>query len=653
VSYAAGIDVGTTFSAAATWRDGVATTVALGDRAATVPSVLFLRDDGVMLVGDAANRRAVTEPARVVREFKRRVGDGVPVVVGDEPFSAAHLTAQMVGWVAGKVAEREGGAADYVVLTHPASWGAHRLAVLAEAAATAGLPAAGLLPEPVAAGLYYASQQRVEPGALVAVYDLGGGTFDASLLRKTADAFELVGTPLGDDGLGGVDADQAVFDHLVRSVGAAWPAVADDDRAGMAGLAQAKAAVVEAKEALSSDTSASVPLVLPGLVTDIRMTRGELEALVAPLVARTVDLVRESCAAAGVRPDDLASVLLVGGASRMPLVAQMVTSELRRPVAVDAHPKYAVCLGAAIAAAARLHDTAPSALARHPASPRAPAPLAPVPPSAPPSAPPSPGPVPAPPAPAPAGPVGLPGLRIPPRPRRVPPPPGAPADPFAPAARTTPAAPPGPGVAVPAAAPGTPTPAAGAAGGPPGVDAPTDGGTVIVADLEDATLTAPSDLRLPPSRRPRERQLTLLDRDVRVVAHIGGASGDAAAERREQRRVAVIAAGAVVAVVAVLAAVLALGSGGDPAPAGPAGSGAAVSGPSTTSGARRRSSPPPSHPPRPVPRCGAWRRWAARWSPSAAAPTLPHRPRRGTRPTRAARGRPPRPPPAPAGAARC
>jgi molecular chaperone DnaK (HSP70) len=98
VSYATGIDIGTTFSAAATWRDGRAATVALGDRAATVPSVLFLREDGVMLVGEAAVRRAVSEPLRVVREFKRRVGDYVPVVLGDRHFSAAELTAQVVRW---------------------------------------------------------------------------------------------------------------------------------------------------------------------------------------------------------------------------------------------------------------------------------------------------------------------------------------------------------------------------------------------------------------------------------------------------------------------------------------------------------------------------------------------------------------------------
>jgi actin-like ATPase involved in cell morphogenesis len=376
VTYAVGIDVGTTFSAAATWRDGRAATVALGDRAPTVPSVLFLRDDGVMLVGEAAVRRAVTEPLRVVREFKRRIGDTVPVVLGGRRFDAAQLTAHMVRWVVDKVSEREGGPPDYAVLTHPASWGQHRLSLLADAAAHAGLPHAGLLPEPVAAGLYYASQQRVPAGALLAVYDLGGGTFDATLLRKSATSFEIVGSPRGDDRLGGVDMDQAVLDHVVRTMGDRWPDAGLDDPALLPGLAQVRAAAVDAKEALSSDTHATVPVVLPGCTGDVRIVRSELERMVAPVVLRTVDLVRQTCLSAGVGPDELDAVLLVGGASRMPLVAELVTDELGRPVVVDAHPKYAVCLGAAIAAAARVEgrDPAPAAPAPPPPVPPAPGP---------------------------------------------------------------------------------------------------------------------------------------------------------------------------------------------------------------------------------------------------------------------------------------
>jgi molecular chaperone DnaK len=467
VSYAVGIDVGTTFSAAATWRDGRAATVGLGDRAATVPSVLFLREDGVMLVGEAAVRRAVAEPLRVVREFKRRVGDYVPVVLGDRHFSAAELTAQVVRWVAGKVAEREGGPPDYAVLTHPASWGRHRLTLLADAAAAAGLPRAGLLPEPVAAGLYYASQQRVPAGALIGVYDLGGGTFDATLLRKTATSFEIIGAPRGDDRLGGVDMDEMVLDHVVRSMGPRWPEPADDDPVLRAALAQVRAAAVDAKEALSSDTQATVPVLLPGCSGEVLISRSELEHRVAPVVLRTVDLMRQVCGSADVAADELDAVLLVGGASRMPLVAEMVTRELGRPVVVDAHPKYAVCLGAAIAAAARLEGRAEAPAASPP--------------------------------------------------------------------------PPPPPVLAPAPAPAEP-----------------DAAVAIAADLDLAELTAPSDIRLPRSRRLPMTAITLTDRDDKLVVRIGGDDGHG---RREQSRVALLAVAAAVVVAAALAAVAAWGPG--------------------------------------------------------------------------------------------
>src|SRR5690606_30529776 len=126
------------------------------------------------------------------------------------------------------------------------------------------------------------SQRRVPPGSLVGVYDLGGGTFDAALLRKSEASFEVVGAPRGDDRLGGGEIDQAVLEHVVRSLGPAWPEVAASDPTGVAALARVRAAAVEAKEALSSDSQAVVPVVLPVTTTEVLITRDELEDLVTP-----------------------------------------------------------------------------------------------------------------------------------------------------------------------------------------------------------------------------------------------------------------------------------------------------------------------------------------------------------------------------------
>jgi molecular chaperone DnaK (HSP70) len=352
VGYQLGIDLGTTYTAAAVCRDGHAEIATLGTRSAAVPSVLYLGPDGTERHGDAANRRALTESDRVVREFKRRIGDPTPLVVGGTPYSAEALAAKQLRWVADRIAEREGGLPDAITITHPASWGPYKTDLLAQAARMAGLDAVTLLPEPEAAAIAYASAERVEPGSAVAVYDLGGGTFDAAVLRRTpAGGFELLGTPEGIERLGGIDVDESVYGHVDRVLGGALSALDPSDPATLSAVARLRQDCVDAKEALSSDTDVRIPVLLPGVRTEVRMVRGELEAMIRLVVAETIAALGRALASARLAPADLTAVLLVGGSSRIPLVAQMVSEALGRPVAVDADPKHAVALGAALSSA--------------------------------------------------------------------------------------------------------------------------------------------------------------------------------------------------------------------------------------------------------------------------------------------------------------
>jgi actin-like ATPase involved in cell morphogenesis len=356
MTYMLGIDIGTTFTAAALWREGRAETVPLGDRANTVPSVLFLRPDGTWLVGEAAERRAVGQPERVAREFKRRVGDPVPILLGDTAVSPQTLAGQMITWVVQRVTEREGASPSHVTLTCPATWVGFRRGLLA---AAAGLEEDELVSEPVAAAIFYAAQERVDLGTLIGVYDLGGGTFDATVVHKTATGFELVGQPAGDDDLGGVDFDQLVIDHVGGAIGRQWTNLDMTDPAVLSALAQVRANAVEAKEALSSDLDAGISVILPGVSRQVRLTRAEFEERARPLLERTIVTFRRTVASAGIDPTQLHSVLLVGGASRMPLVSELIGNQLGVQVAIDAHPKFAVCLGAAMAAASHLDPSGP------------------------------------------------------------------------------------------------------------------------------------------------------------------------------------------------------------------------------------------------------------------------------------------------------
>jgi molecular chaperone DnaK len=352
-NYQLGIDLGTTYTAAAVARDGRLSVVGLGNRAASIPSVIYLGPDGTILTGDAANRRAGVEPERVAREFKRRFGDPTPLLLGGTPYSAEALTARLLGWVVEKVTELEGGPPGQIAVTHPANWGPYKKDLLGQALRLAGVEAVTLA-EPEAAAIAYAANERVEQGALVAVYDLGGGTFDAAALRKTADGFAILGHPEGIERLGGIDFDEAVFEHVRSALGGAIDRVDIDDPQAVTALTRLRAECVEAKEALSADTETSVPVLLPGLQTEVRLTRVEFEQLVRPTLTETVSALRRALTTASVEPAEVTAVLLVGGSSRIPLVAQLVSDAFGRPIAVDAHPKHAIALGAAHAAAARV-----------------------------------------------------------------------------------------------------------------------------------------------------------------------------------------------------------------------------------------------------------------------------------------------------------
>jgi actin-like ATPase involved in cell morphogenesis len=372
--YQLGIDLGTTWTAASICREGDARpeSVALGAASAAVASVVFLAPDGTMLTGDPAARRALSEPGRVVREFKRRIGDGTPLMVAGRPVPAEVLSARFVARVVAEVAHREDGPAEAVAVTHPVEWGEHKRRAFADALDAEGLPDVLFLTEPQAAAIGYASAERVEAGRTVAVYDLGGGTFDAAVVRKADDGtFALLGRPSGIERLGGVDFDDAVFAHVRGAVGEAWDALDPDDPGVQTAVAGLRRECTAAKETLSADTEVMIPVLLPGLHTMVRLGRAEFEDMIRPSVAETVEALRRAVTSAGVRPGDLDSVLLVGGSSRIPLVAQMVSAELGRPVAVDADPKAVVAAGAALAARA-LHAPTPAAddpTSEEPASP--------------------------------------------------------------------------------------------------------------------------------------------------------------------------------------------------------------------------------------------------------------------------------------------
>ena len=353
-----GIDLGTTYTAAALYRPAVGElgthVVSLGSRSPAVPSVLFLPGDGSLVVGEAAERRALTDPDRVVREFKRRIGDEIPLLVGGVPWQAHELAAVLVRWVWEQVNQREGELPEGVALTCPASWGPYKISLFEQAlratriGGTTRLGSVQLLSEPQAAAIGYACREQVEVGARLAVYDLGGGTFDAAVVRKDSPTeFTLLGRPEGIDSLGGVTFDEMLFEHVCAAAGVPLNQIDPNDPCIVPEVAQLRRECTEAKEALSVDTDTTVAVALGGVRQRVRVTRAEFEEMIRPDLDRTIEALHRALESAAVDGTQLDAILLVGGSSRIPLVSQLISAEFGRVPAIDTDPKTTVAVGAA------------------------------------------------------------------------------------------------------------------------------------------------------------------------------------------------------------------------------------------------------------------------------------------------------------------
>ena len=358
MTYWLGIDLGTTYTAAALYRPAVdeleTHVVPLGSRSPAVPSVLFLAQDGSLVVGEAAERHALTDPDRVVREFKRRIGDEIPLLVGGVPWQAHELAGVLVRWVWQRVNQREGELPEGVALTCPASWGPHKTSLFEQAvrATRIGemtrLGRAELLSEPQAAAIGYASREPVEVGAHLAVYDLGGVAFNAAVVRKDSPtAFTVLGRPEGIDRLGGVTFDEMLFEHVCAAAGVPLTKIDPDDPDIVPEVARLRRECTEAKEALSVDTDTTIPVALGGVRQRVRLTRAEFEEMIRPDLDRTIEALHRALESAAVDGTQLDAILLVGGSSRIPLVSQLISAEFGQAPAIDTDPKTTVAVGAA------------------------------------------------------------------------------------------------------------------------------------------------------------------------------------------------------------------------------------------------------------------------------------------------------------------
>ena len=257
----------------------------------------------------------------------------------------------MVAWVVEAVAEREGGQPAGISVAVPVTWGGHRSGLVSAALSREISGEVQLISEPEAAARHYEATSPLQPGHALAVYDLGGGTFDAVILRKDDDGgVRIVGEPLGIADFGGADFDDIVLRHAIAAAGLSAAGLAADPAARV-GLATLRRECVEAKEALSFDSEAVVPLLVGQVNSTVRLTRSEFEEMIEDGVERTIDVLATALETAGVDSAELDAILLTGGSSRIPRIAELLSERFDRPIAIDADPKAIVALGAARAMA--------------------------------------------------------------------------------------------------------------------------------------------------------------------------------------------------------------------------------------------------------------------------------------------------------------
>ncbi|WP_433371409.1 Hsp70 family protein [Actinoplanes sp. CA-142083] len=354
-----GVDLGTSHTVAMPRHPDGRTRPLLFDGKPLLPSAVYLDTTGRLHVGADALRLGQAEPGRLEPNPKRHVDAG-SVQLGETTIGVADLFAALLGAVA-REAVATAGQLPPAILTYPAAWGAPRRAVLTEALGKAGWPpGARLVPEPVAAARYFADILRrpVPSGASLAVFDFGGGTLDVAVVRNDGPGeggrptFSVTASGGADD-LGGLDLDAALVEHLGKALAGAepeaWHRLTDPvTLAGWRARRQFWEDVRGAKEMLSRASFAPVPV--PGVEHAVHLTRDELEAAIDPLVRRGVTEAAAVLDAAGLRAPDLAGLFLVGGSSRVPLVARRLHAELGIAPTVLEQPELPVAEGAILAA---------------------------------------------------------------------------------------------------------------------------------------------------------------------------------------------------------------------------------------------------------------------------------------------------------------
>ncbi|MBP2111860.1 molecular chaperone DnaK [Paenibacillus silagei] len=345
-----GIDLGTTNSCVAVMEGGEAVVIPNPEGARTTPSVVGFKKDGERIVGETAKRQAITNPDRTIASIKRHMGTGHKESIDGKDYSAQEISAMILQKLKSDAEAYLGQTVTQAVITVPAYFNDSQRQATKDAGKIAGLEVLRIVNEPTAAALAYGLEKSEDHTILV--YDLGGGTFDVSILELGDGFFEVKATS-GDNRLGGDDFDQLVMDYLVAEFKKEQGIDLSKDKAAVQRL---KDAAEKAKKELSGvlTTTVSLPFitVVDGVPQhlEINLTRAKFDELTASLVERTLGPTRQALKDAGMTPADLNRIVLVGGSTRIPAVQDAIKKLTGKEPHKGVNPDEVVALGAAVQA---------------------------------------------------------------------------------------------------------------------------------------------------------------------------------------------------------------------------------------------------------------------------------------------------------------
>ncbi|MCQ2548266.1 MAG: molecular chaperone DnaK [Clostridia bacterium] len=344
-----GIDLGTTNSCVSVLEGGEPTVIANAEGNRTTPSIVGFAKNGERLVGETAKRQAITNPDRTIASIKRHMGEDYKVTIDGKDYTPQDISAMILTKLKNDAESYLGEKVTEAVITVPAYFSDAQKQATKDAGAIAGLEVKRIINEPTAASLAYGLDKE-EGNHKILVYDLGGGTFDVSILELGDGVFEVLATN-GDTHLGGDDFDNVLLDFMAESFAKEHGV---DLKADKMSHQRLKEAAEKAKKELSSaqTTNVNLPFITVTaegpLNLDMDITRAKFEQLTEGLVNRTIEPMKKAMADAGVSNSDIAKVILVGGSTRIPAVQDAVKKVTGKEPFKGINPDECVSLGAAI-----------------------------------------------------------------------------------------------------------------------------------------------------------------------------------------------------------------------------------------------------------------------------------------------------------------